>query len=447
MGNKIVIIGANHAGIAAANTILGRYPGNELTVIDRNTNISYLGCGTALWIGRQIKGTDGLFYTSKDELADKGANIMLEAAATGVDFDSKAVHARDKGGAEICVAYDKLIIATGSQPIEPKIPGAKLGNVHYVKLFQDGQKIDKELDDPAVKSVAIVGAGYIGVEIAEAVKRRGKRAILFESADTCLCAYYDPCFSSAMDKNLEENGVELRLGERIAEIEGKDGKACGVATDKGRYDVEMVILSIGFHPDSELGKERLRLSPNGAYAVDLCQRTSEPDVLAAGDCATVWSNAVEAPAYIALATNAVRGGILAGHNACGAAIESPGVQGSNGINIFGLKMLSTGLSLASALKAGFDAACVDYEDWQKPTFIAEGENAKVKLRIVYDKGSRRVLGAQMSSHYDVSMGIHMFSLAIAEKTSIDKIALLDIFFLPHFNQPYNYITMAALGAL
>ena len=448
MGNRIVLIGANHAGIAAANTILARYPGKELTVIDRNNDISYLGCGTALWIGRQINGVEGLFYTSSKELAEKGAKFMLESTATKVDFDAKAVHvAAADGGAETTVPYDKLILATGSKPIEPKIPGTKLGNVHFVKLYQEGKAIDKALDDPAVERIAVVGAGYIGVEIAEAAKRRGKRAILFEAADTCLSTYFDPSFTHDMEQNLEEHGVELRFGEKLTEIEGKDGKVCGVVTNKGRYGADLVILSIGFRPDNVLGKDRLKLFANGAYLADLRQQTSEPDVFAAGDCATVWSNATGAPAYIALATNAVRSGIVAGHNACGTAVESVGVQGSNGINIFGLKMVSTGLSMASALKEGFDAAYSDYEDWQKPTFIVESENAKVKLRIVYDKKTRRVLGAQMASRYDISMGIHMFSLAIAEKVTVDKLALLDIFFLPHFNQPYNYITMAALAAL
>jgi NADPH-dependent 2,4-dienoyl-CoA reductase/sulfur reductase-like enzyme len=126
-------------------------------------------------------------------------------------------------------------------------------------------------------------------------------------------------------------------------------------------------------------------------------------------------------------------------------LETTGVQGSNGISIFGYNMVSTGLSLGAAKKAGFDALYTEYEDYQKPGFITTN-NEKVKIRIVYDKASRRILGTQMASRHDISMGIHMFSLAVEEKITIEKLALLDIFFLPHFNQPYNYITMAALSA-
>ena len=145
-----------------------------------------------------------------------------------------------------------------------------------------------------------------------------------------------------------------------------------------------------------------------------------------------------------MATNAVRSGIVAAHNVCGQPLESIGVQGSNGICIYDLKMVSTGLTLSKAKKLGFKATSVSYRDLQKPAFIKE--NQEVMIEIVYDEETRRILGCQMASKYDISMGIHMFSLAIQEHLTIDKLALLDIFFLPHFNQPYNYITMAGLTA-
>ncbi|MDL2264680.1 FAD-dependent oxidoreductase [Synergistaceae bacterium OttesenSCG-928-I11] len=442
--SKIVLIGANHAGTAAANTILDNYSGNELVIFDRNSNISYLGCGTALWIGRQIDGTDGLFYSSEAALAGKGAVIHMETGVEEIDFEKKVVRARDKLGAEIVESYDKLILATGSLPITPKIPGLDLPGVSYVKLFQNGQEIDDALSRDDVRTVAVIGAGYIGVEIAEAVHRRGKKTLLFESAETSLSTYYDDWFSHDMDKVLAEGGVELHFGETVERIEGS-GKVESIATTKGEYPVDLVIMAIGFRPNTALGAGKVETGPNGAFLVNRRQETNLPGVYAIGDCASVYSNATQNPAYIALATNAVRSGVVAGHNASGTPLESVGVQGSNGICIFGYKMVSTGLNLAAAKKAGFEPVYTDFEDLQKPAFIKE-DNHKVKLRIVYDKKTRRVLGAQMASYQDMSMGIHMFSLAIEEGVTIDKLKLLDIFFLPHFNQPYNYITMAALTA-
>lgn len=442
--SKIVLIGANHAGTAAANTILDNYPCNELSIIDRNSNISYLGCGTALWIGRQISDYVGLFYSSREALEKKGAKVRMETEVERIDFRLKEVHFTDKNGDSFFEPYDKLILATGSLPIAPKIPGLELPGVQFVKLFQDAQKADVELCDDEVRNVAIVGAGYIGVELAEAIQRRGKRALLFDVMETSMSTYYDPDFTLAMDKNLEDNGVELHFGEAVRELKGVD-RVTSIVTDKGDYPVDMVFLAVGFKPNSCLGGGYLKTFANGAYLVDRNQRTSDPDVYAIGDCATLWNNATQETGYIALATNAVRSGVVAGHNASGTPLESLGVQGSNGISVFGLNMVSTGLNLAAAKKAGFEALHTDFEDLQKPPIILHG-NYKVKLRIVYDKKTRRILGAQMASTGDMSMGIHMFSLAVAKQMTIDELKLLDIFFLPHFNQPYNYITMAALTA-
>jgi NADPH-dependent 2,4-dienoyl-CoA reductase/sulfur reductase-like enzyme len=440
---KILLIGSNHAGTAAANTILDNYPGNELTIVDRNDNISYLGCGTALWIGRQIDGSDGLFYSSAEILSGKGARVMMETEVKSIDFAAKKATVQGKDGKTEVLPYDKLILATGSLPIFPPIPGSSLANIQSVKLFQDGRGANALLDDPSVKSVAVIGAGYIGVELAEAIKRRGREALLFEAEDTSLASYYDDWLTHDMDKVLADNGIKLHFQEKVNAFKGGD-KISSVVTDKGEYPVEMAIMAIGFKPNTELGKGSLETMPNGAYLVNLNQRTSNPDVYAIGDCASVFSNATQGAAYIALATNAVRSGIVAGHNVCGAALESIGVQGSNGISIFGYNMVSTGLSLKAAKKSGYDALATDFEDLQKPAFMKNNE--KVKIRIVYDKATRRTLGAQMASKENISMGIHMFSLAIEEKVTIDRLKLLDIFFLPHFNQPYNYITMAALSA-
>ncbi|EMP72329.1 NADH oxidase [Streptococcus sobrinus DSM 20742 = ATCC 33478] len=146
-----------------------------------------------------------------------------------------------------------------------------------------------------------------------------------------------------------------------------------------------------------------------------------------------------------MASNALRTGIVAAHNAAGHELEGIGVQGSNGISIYGLNMVSTGLTLEKARRLGFNADVTEITDLQKPEFM-ETQNEPVTLKVVYDKDNRRVLGAQMASKENISMGIHMFSLAIQEGVTIDRLALMDIFFLPHFNKPYNYITMAALGA-
>ena len=442
--SKIVVVGANHAGTCAINTITGFNEGDEVVVFDQNSNISFLGCGMALWIGGQISKPDGLFYSNKEKLESQGAKVNMNSKVGRIDFDKKFVCATLENGQKVEESYDKLILATGSLPIVPQIPGRDLENVQLVKLFQNAEEVIKKLENPDIKTIAVVGAGYIGVELAEAFERHNKKVIVVDIANTSLSSYYDPEFSALMDKNLSDHGIKLAFGETVKEIKG-NGKVEAIVTDKNEYQCDMVILAIGFRPNTELGKDYLETMSNGAYIVDETQQTSKKDVYAIGDCATVLFNSTGEKSYIALATNAVRSGIIAAYNACGKKLETIGVQGSNAISIYDLKLVSTGLSEQKAKQLGMDVLSTSFEDLQKATFI-ETTNPKVNIKIVYDAKTRVILGAQMASTYDVSMGIHMFSLAIQEKVTIDKLKLLDIFFLPHFNQPYNYITMAALSA-
>lgn len=206
----------------------------------------------------------------------------------------------------------------------------------------------------------------------------------------------------------------------------------------------MVVNAIGFIPNADLGQGFDKFK-YGAYLVNRKFETSVKDVYAIGDCATEFNNATGEVDYIALATNTVRSGIVAGHNAAGTEVESIGVQGSSALKIYDYNLISTGLSLEAAGHHGIEVLHTDFEDVQKGAFM-EVENPKVKIRIVYRKDDRKIVGAQLGSTYDVSMGIHLFSLAIQEGVTIDRLALTDLFFMPHFNQPYNYITMAAVTA-
>ena len=454
--SKIVVIGANHAGTACINTMLDNFGNeNEVVVFDQNSNISFLGCGMALWIGKQIDGPEGLFYSDKEKLEAKGAKVYMESPVLSVDYDKKEVTALVNGQKHV-ESYDKLIFATGSQPIIPPIKGVELvegnrefkailENVQFVKLYQNSAEVIEKLkNNEGINRVAVVGAGYIGVELAEAFERLGKEVTLIDVADTCLAGYYDRELSDLMSKNLADHGITLAYGQTVQAVEG-EGKVERIVTDKETFDVDMVIMAVGFRPNTALGAGKIELFRNGAFLVDKKQETSIPGVYAVGDCATIYDNSLGKMSYIALASNAVRSGIVGAYNATGHELEGIGVQGSNGINIYDLKMVSTGLTLEKAKAAGYDAVETGFNDLQKPEFIKH-DNHEVAIRIVFDKDTRVILGAQMASHEDISMGIHLFSLAIQEKVTIDKLALTDIFFLPHFNKPYNYITMAALTA-
>lgn len=241
---KIILIGANHAGTAAANTILDNFKDVELTIYDRNNNISFLGCGMALWIGNQISTSDGLFYCSKDVFEQKGAKVNMESEVLSVDEKNKKIKVRLKDGSEIEDTYDKLILATGSRPRSNNTPGEDLENVDVAKLFQDAQKVKATALKDEIKNVVVVGSGYIGVELAEAFQRIGKEVTLVTRDEKILENYFDREISKDLQDSMTENGIKLVFGEDVVEFKGEGGKVKSVLTNKSEYKAELVINSI-----------------------------------------------------------------------------------------------------------------------------------------------------------------------------------------------------------
>ncbi|EMP72328.1 NADH oxidase [Streptococcus sobrinus DSM 20742 = ATCC 33478] len=299
--SKVVVVGTNHAGTAAVKTILSHYGSeNEVVTFDQNSNISFLGCGMALWIGNQISTGDGLFYSSKEELESLGAKVYMNSPVTHIDYDKKVVTAI-VDGKEHQESYDKLILATGSQPILPPIKGAAikegsrefestLDNLQFIKLYQNAKDIIERLKDKNINRVAVVGAGYIGVELAEAFQRKGKEVVLIDVADTCMAGYYDKDLTDLMSRNLSEHGIELAFGQTVKEISGQS-KVEKIITDKAEFDVDMVLMAVGFRPNTALGEGKLKTFRNGAWIVDKKQETNIKDVYAIGDCSTIYDNA------------------------------------------------------------------------------------------------------------------------------------------------------------
>ncbi len=444
--SKVIVIGANHAGTYAINTLIDMFGDkNEVVVYDKNDNISFLGCGMALWIGNVINSSEGLFYATPEMLINKGAKVKMKHELVDVDFDKKNVTVKNLITNEVFTdTYDKLILGIGSWPILPKLPGHELDNIIYAKIFQNAQLCIEKLDDKTIENVVVVGAGYIGVELAEAFIQKGKKVTLINDEDI-LNRYYDKPFQEAMHKRLEEKGINVVTGERVEAFEGK-GRVNTVISNKGKYKAELVLMAIGFRPLTDVVKDKgIELTNTGAIKTNKKMETTVKDVYAIGDCTVVYNNALKEYTHTALATNAVRTGITAAINAGGGDVEMLGVQGSNAIHIFGLTLCSTGLTEAEAIKAGFDVDSVMHTDTIRADFMPN--NKDVTIKVVWDKKTRRILGAQIMSEEDITLAIHFFSLAIQENYSIDKLALTDLFFLPHFNKPENFITKAGLMAL
>ena len=449
---KVIVIGCNHAGTWAAKTLKATDPNCQVVTYDRNDNISFLACGIALWVGGVVKDPKGLFYASPESLKAEGIDVYMGHEVMSIDWANKKLHVKElKTGKEFDDNYDKLILATGSWPVTPPIEGLMQEGTEYglkkgiffSKLFQQGQDIIDELKKPEVKRVMVVGAGYIGVELIEAFKNHGKEVILMEAMPRVMANYFDKEITDEAEKRIKEAGIEMHLGETVKKFEGED-RVKTVVTDKGSYDVDMVVMSVGFNPNSELYKDYLKTLPNGAIIVDTTMKTSDENVYAIGDCAAVYSCSSKNNEYIALATNAVRMGIVAANNVLGKKVNYCGTQGSNAICVFGYNMASTGWSEETAKKKGLKVKSNFFKDAERPEFMPSYEDVLVK--IIYMEDSGRIVGAQIASKHNHAEAIHAFSLAIANEMTVQDFALSDFFFLPHYNKPLSWMTMVAYTA-
>ncbi|WP_315110232.1 FAD-dependent oxidoreductase [Clostridium intestinale] len=440
---KVAVIGCTHAGTAAIVNTAKKHPDAEITVYERNDNISFLSCGIALYVGGVVKDPQGLFYSSPEALAELGVKTKMSHDVLDIDVDNKILKVKDlTSGEEFEDNFDKLIITTGSWPIVPNIEGIDLDNILLSKNYAHSNTIIEKAK--SANRIVVVGAGYIGVELVEAFEMNGKEVTLIDGMDRVLSKYLDKEFTDTAEDEFKNHGIKLALGETVSKFEGKDGKVTKVVTDKGEYDADLVILCIGFRPSTALFKDKLDMLPNGAIIVDEYMRTSKEGIFAAGDCASIIYNPTGKREYIPLATNAVRMGTLIGRNLVEPTTKYMGTQGTSGIKIYDYNIASTGLTEASAKAAGLKVKTVSATDNYRPEFMPTFDSATVK--VVYDEESEVILGAQIISKTDLTQLMNTMSVVIQNKMTIDELAFVDFFFQPHFNKPWSLLNIVALSA-
>ncbi|WP_462097707.1 FAD-dependent oxidoreductase [Mesomycoplasma hyopneumoniae] len=450
---KIISIGTNHAGTSFLRTLKTIYPQAELVTYDRNTDISFLGCGIALWVSDEFSDPSGLFYSSPEQLKSMGISVNLEHDVIGIDRKNKEVTVKNLVTGQIFKDnYDKLVFAGGTWPIIPPFEGISLENILVSKTFTHAKTIKEKAVDPSIKNVIIIGGGYIGIELLEAFHKYGKKTTLIDMQDRIIPNYFDYEFTQKMEEKIRAEGINLQFGQKvmrfIADETGK--KVAFVETDKGKYAADLVILAIGFSPNTKILAD-VEKTPNGAIKVDQFQRSlSDEDLYVIGDSAAMFHNVTEKHAHIALATNAVKSGIVAAFHLAGRSdIPFPGYVGTNAISVFGFNYASTGYSERGCSLMGLEEVATEYlEDWDRPEFMQE--KAKVWIKITYHKPTLRLLGAQIGSYgkqFNHTEVIYFLSLAIQKRLKLTEIALSDFYFLPHFNKPFNFVVQVILNAL
>ena len=442
---KIVVIGCTHAGTAAVVNMKALYKDSEITVYERNNNVSFLSCGIALSVGGVVEDPQALFYNSPAGLAKLGVTTKMEHNVLDIDFDQKRVKVQNLQTQEVLEdTYDKLVLTMGSWPIIPPIEGIEQENILLCKNFDHAQEIIQKAKE--VQNVTVIGAGYIGVELAEAFEMQGKKVTLIDAEDRIMSKYLDDEFTDPAENAFISHGVKLALKEKVVKFEGEGGRVNKVITDASSYEADLVVLCIGFRPNTDLVKDKLDTLPNGAIIIDKYMRTSQEDVFAAGDCCVVRFNPAGDYRYIPLATNAVRMGTLVAKNLVAPTLRYMGTQSTSGIKIYEYNIASTGMTEEVAKSTtNMTIESVVLTDNYRPEFMPTYE--RVTLKLVYDKDSRYVLGGQILSVQDLTQFMNTLSVVIQNNMTIEELAMTDFFFQPHFNKPWSLLNTAALKAL
>ncbi|WP_099518615.1 FAD-dependent oxidoreductase [Paenibacillus sp. BIHB 4019] len=440
---KVTVIGCTHAGTAAINQMIKLHPEAEITVFEKNDNISFLSCGIALHVGGVVKDPTKLFYASPEQLAVMGVQTHMQHEVLNVDTDAKTVTVRNLLTNETFEnSFDKLIVTTGSWPIIPKLEGMELENILLCKNYNHAQTIIEKAK--YADRIAVIGAGYIGIELVEAFEQLGKQVTLIDNMDRILYKYLDQEYTDVIETDLAAHGIELALDQTVTGFKGTNGAVKQILTTKGEYEADLVIMCIGFRPNTELLKGQVDMLPNGAIIVDEYMRTSKPDVFAAGDSCAVMYNPTGQHAYIPLATNAVRMGTLIGKNLLQPRVKYLGTQGTSAIKLFDYNIASTGLTETAALAAEMNVKTVTIVENYRPEFMPTFE--EVTLKFVYEADSERVVGAQILSKADLTQMMNTMSVCIQNRMTIDEIGFVDFFFQPHYNKPWSLLNQAALQA-
>ncbi|MGI9536133.1 MAG: FAD-dependent oxidoreductase [Desulfocapsaceae bacterium] len=403
MGKKVVVVGAVAAGPKAAVRVKRLDPDAEVVLIDQDSLISYGGCGIPYYVSGDVPDEKDLRSTNFHMLRDeyffekaKGVATVTSTRVKAIDRLKKSVTAEHVETGEVQeISYDKLMLATGSEPIVPPLPGLDLDGVFTVNNLHKAIEIKDRIAKGQVGKAVIVGGGAIGIEMAEAFKDLwGIDATIVELKTHLLPSLVDWEMADILAKHLRDSGLEVLLEEGVVEILGDgEGKARGVRTDKREIDGDMVIMAVGVRPRSELAQDAgLHVSRGGAVVVNERMQTSDPDIYAAGDCVEI-TNLVSGQKFFApLGSLANKQGRVAGDNICGVPSTFKGGVGSFIMKGFDMSIGSAGLTLQAARDAGFDADISLTSPIDRAHFYPT--QAVTCFLMVFDRRTRRVLGLQ-----------------------------------------------------
>ncbi|MBI9093366.1 MAG: FAD-dependent oxidoreductase [Sphaerochaeta sp.] len=438
----LLIIGGVAAGATAAAR--ARRIDNEvnITLLEAGADVSFANCGLPYYIGGDIEYRSSLLLASEETFDEQyRVKVHTNTAALEIDRVQKKVKTRNTlTGDERSFSYDALILAQGGKPIVPPLPGVDKDHVFQLWTLADMDKIDQYISDNEPKKAVVVGGGFIGLEMVEALTKRGVAVTLVEMAPQVM-PNLEGEFAGFITKELQDFGVQLKLGKSLQAIE--DTRV--LLNDGSTVDTDFVLLSVGVRPTLQLAKDAgLEIGKTGGLQVDSSLRTSDPFIYAAGDMVEIVHNIHGKNVRMPLAGPANRQGRIVGENALGGSRTYKGVSGTSIVKVFEAVTGSTGMTLKAAKDAGFDADAVVIHKASHTSYYPGSE--KVSLMLVWDRKTKKILGAQAAGRVGVDKRLDVVATAIAGDLTIEDISELDLAYAPPFNSPNGPVNMAAFTA-
>lgn len=450
MGKKVLIVGGVACGGKVAARLRRLDHEAEITVLEKGEFLSYAGCGLPFYVQGIVKEYRDLMSTPIGVVRDaaffrkvKHVDVLTRHMATKIDRAGRKVLALDLAtGQEKEFPYDELVLATGGSPIRPKLPGVDLNHVYTLWTMDDALAMRGALDAGKIRKAVIIGGGLVGLEVVEALHSRGIEVSVVEAMDRPLPALFDQEFSGRVLKVLAKKGVNFYSGEKVTEILADCCDVAGVRTDTRDIACDMVLLAIGVRPNTILASEAgLQIGPTGGIAVNRSMQTCDPHIYAGGDCVETFhlltGKAVRQP----MGSTANRQGRVIADAIAGRKAEFKGVLGTAILRLFEFTAGRTGLTAEAARESGFDPVAVSIMNSDKPHFMPG--SAPVILKIVADRKTGRILGAQGFGAGDVSKRLDTLVAAITGGMTIEDLADADLAYAPPFSTALDPLTHAA----
>jgi len=438
---KFVVIGGDAAGMSAASRAKRNNPDLDVIVLEKTVDVSYSACGMPYNIADSNREIDDLVVRRANVFREKqGINLLTGHCVESIDPVKRTVSGTSLQGKGFQFSYDKLLIATGGSPIIPDLSGFDLPGVMVLKSLDDGRKIKAYIKANTVKKAVIIGMGYIGLEMCEALRARSIEVDMVKPGPVLL-PWMEKEMSDVVNKEVESNKVKLHPGHKMEKIEAESRHLKVICSDL-ILEADMVLVAIGIKPNSELASEAgLDLGVSNAIAVDRKLKTSDQNIYAAGDCADAYHVVSGKKTWIPLALRANRAGWAVADNICGKEVELQGVAGTAVFKVFDLEVARTGLTMEEAVDSGFEPAKVIIKTRSRAH--AHPSASIIHVQMIGDKKSRRLLGSQMIGKEGVAHRINAIAVALHCRMSAEEYCQTDLAYAPPFGPVWDPTLTAA----